>query len=113
MISTAAQATNATNSDAGVDANVSSVTAMVGYFIPNYRMRVMGGVEYFKDEESMVGSIPLPDGDSLDFNIGVEQEAWAGRVGVHKEFGNNWEGNFTYTYGDDRQGWTVFFGYRF
>lgn len=108
-----AQATNATNSAAGVDADVASVTAMVGYFIPNYRMRVMGGVEYFDEENAMVGSIPLPGGDALDFNIGMDQEAWAGRVGIYKEFGNNWEGNFTYTYGDDREGWTAFFGYRF
>ena len=108
-----AQATNATNSDAGVDTDLASVTAMVGYFFPNYRMRVMAGMEYFDEDSSMVGSIPLPGGEALDFNVGMDQEAWAGRVGIYKEFGNNWEGNLTYTYGDDRKGLTAFFGYRF
>ena len=108
-----AQVSNARNEAAGTDSDVATTTAMVGYFFPKYRMRVMAGAEYFDIDNEMVGSIPLGDGNTLDFNIGVETQEWAGRLGVYKEIGSSFEATATYTFGDDRDGITVMFGYRF
>ncbi len=111
--SVTAQVTNAENREANTDTDITSVTVIAGYFFPKYRMRVLAGAEYMDQDDTMTGLIDLGDGDSLDFDIGLEREDWAGRVGVYREFGNNWTGNFTYTYGDDREGWTMFAVYRF
>lgn len=100
-------------SDADTDSTIMTITPMVGYFFPDYRLRVLIGAEYFDIENKMVGSIDLGGGNALDFNIGVETEEWAGRIGVYKEFGNSFEGTLTYTYGDDRDGLSAMFGYRF
>ena len=108
-----AQVSNSRTEGAGTDSDIVTTTAMVGYFFPRYRMRVMLGAEYFDIENKMKGSIPLPDGNTLDFNIGVETEEWAGRVGVYKEIGSSFEASAMYTFGDDRDGFTLLFGYRF
>lgn len=99
--------------DAGTDSTIITVTPMVGYFLPDYRLRLIVGAEYFDVEDRMVGSIPLGDGNSLDFNIGVETREWAWRVGLYKELGNHFEATLTYTFGDDRDGITGMIGYRF
>lgn len=100
-------------SDADSKSTIVTVTPMVGYFFPDYRLRVLAGAEYFDIDNKMVGSIDLPEGGSLDFNIGVETQEWAWRVGLYKEFGNHFEGTLTYTFGDDRDGISAMFGYRF
>ena len=61
----------------------------------------------------MEGSIDLGNGESLDFNIGVETAAWAGRIGLYKEMGNHMELTLSYTYGEDRSGLSAMLGYRF
>ena len=99
--------------DAGTDSTIITVSPMVGYFLPDYRLRLIVGAEYFDVEETMVGSIDLGDGDSLDFNIGVETREWAWRVGLYKELGNHFEATLSYTFGDDRDGITAMVGYRF
>ncbi len=90
-----------------------TATAQVGYYFPRHRLRLMFGPEWLRLDNKMVGKIDLPDGDSLDFNIGLKHEEWAGRVGLYKQIGNNMELTVTGTYGETRQGWTAMLGYRF
>ncbi|MFC3615125.1 hypothetical protein ACFORG_15270 [Lutimaribacter marinistellae] len=99
--------------DAGTRSTAYTVTPQVGYYFPRYRLRVMVGADYVKLDNKMVGSIPLPDGTNLDFNIGLEHEEWASRFGIYKQIGNNMELTLTGTYGDTRKGATVMLGYRF
>ncbi|MCE8522758.1 hypothetical protein KBY24_14720 [Ruegeria pomeroyi] len=99
--------------DAGTESTAYTITPQIGYYWPRWRTRVMLGAEWLKLENRMVGSIPIPGGDPLNFNIGLEHEEWAGRFGLRKEFGNNVELIVTGTYGDTRRGWTASLGYRF
>ena len=99
--------------DAGADSTIITVTPMVGYYIPDYRLRLLVGAEYFDVENKMVGSIDLGGGNALDFNIGIETREWAWRAGLYKELGNHFEAMLTYTFGDDRDGISAMFGYRF
>ena len=99
-------------SGADTESEILSFTPLMGYQFLNARARLMFGVEYLDMAKTMEGSIPLDDGEVLDFRIGVDQEAWAYRVGVMKEFGSHWEGMFSYSWGDTRDGWTVLWGYR-
>ena len=98
---------------AGSESTAYTATAQLGYYFPRHRLRLMIGPEWLQLDNKMVGSIDLPSGDSLDFNIGLEHEEWAGRAGVYKQFGNNMEFTVTGTYGETRQGLTAMLGYRF
>jgi hypothetical protein len=89
-----------------------SFTPLLGYQLLDYRMNLLIGAEYLDLQENMTGSIPLENGEVLDFNIGTETEAWAWRVGIHKEWGNHWESVVSYSWGEDRDGWNLMFGYR-
>ena len=89
-----------------------SFTPLFGYQFVDYRFRLLAGAEYLKFDNKMEGTIDLGGGKLLDFNIGVETESWAWRTGIHKELGTNWELVASYTWGEDRSGYTLLFGYR-
>ncbi len=99
--------------DANTESTTATLTPQVGYYIPNWRLRILVGVEYLDIENTMEGSIDLGNGQSLDFNIGVETAEWAGRIGLYKEIGNHMELTLSYTYGEDRSGLSTMLGYRF
>ena len=99
--------------DANTESTTKTLTPQVGYYIPNWRLRILVGVEYLDIENTMEGSIDLGNGQNLDFNIGVETAAWAGRLGLYKEMGNHMELTLSYTYGEDRSGLSAMLGYRF
>ncbi|WP_068114346.1 porin family protein [Tropicimonas marinistellae] len=99
--------------DAGTESTAYTITPQVGYYFPRHRLRLMVGAEWLKLENEMVGNISLPDGDDLDFRIGLEHEEWSARAGLYKQFGNNMELTLTGTYGDTRKGVTAMLGYRF
>lgn len=97
---------------ANTESTAIAVTPLVGYQMVDYRLRFLAGAEWLDLQKNMEGSIVLGNGEKLAFNIGVESEAWGYRVGVMKEFGSHWESLFSYTWGDDRDGWTMMVGYR-
>lgn len=97
---------------ANTESTAISVTPLVGYQFLDYRTRILFGTEWLMFENKMEGNIDLGGGENLDFNIGVESEAWAWRVGIMKEFGTHWEGLASYSWGEDRDGWTFMLGYR-
>lgn len=93
----------------GTSTTIWVVQPMIGYQIPDYRMRLLAGAEYQGFNSAMVGDL----GPNFHFDVGVDTEKWSGLIGLQKEFGTNLEAIFLYTYGKDRESFTVNFGYRF